>query len=172
MTSDNPKNIAAKLRIKTALLPSAGVIHGAAACMFGAAKYGPYNWRDKKIALMEYASAIDRHLRAWIDGEDHASDSNVHHLGHIIAGAAIMLDAIELDLVIDDRPPKGTASKLLVSLPDQLVIPSVPLPNRPDAVVADRRDDLLSNLGRVPDPQCVADTTSALLAPSPHLPFL
>jgi hypothetical protein len=116
MESDNPKNIAARNRIKTVLLPSAGIIHGAHAAMDGAKKYGPYNWRQKKIALMEYASAIERHLRDWVDGEDCATDSKCHHLGHIIATASIMLDALECGAAIDDRPTKGCAADLLARL--------------------------------------------------------
>lgn len=114
--SRNPKNLAAKNRIKLAFLPPAGKIHGAHACMNGAEKYGPYNWRKEKIALMEYASAMQRHIEAWIDGENEASDSRVHHLGHVIASAAIMLDAIENDCAIDDRPPVGNTPDLLARL--------------------------------------------------------
>lgn len=114
--SDNPKNIAARNRIKLALLPAAGVIHGAHACMDGARKYGPYNWREKNIAAMEYISATMRHLQDWVDGEDCAPDSGVHHLGHAIASCAILLDAIEGGTVIDDRPKPGSASRLLQRL--------------------------------------------------------
>lgn len=114
--SNNPKNIAASNRIKIALLPAVGIAHGAHACMNGADKYGPYNWREKEIALMEYASAIQRHIMAWIDGEDCASDSGVHHLGHVIACAAIMLDAIEFESAIDDRPMHGAAAAVLARL--------------------------------------------------------
>lgn len=115
VASVNPKNLAARTRVKVAMLPSAGVIHGAHACMDGAKKYGPYNWREpgKAIALMEYASAIQRHLYDWIDGEDVAPDSLCHHLGHLIASAAIMLDAIECGSAIDDRPKCGNAPALL-----------------------------------------------------------
>jgi hypothetical protein len=113
--SKNPKNRAAKKRIKIGLLPAAGVIHGAHACMFGAAKYGPYNWREEKIALMEYASAAMRHIQDWIDGEDGAPNE-AHHFGHVIAGLSIALDAIELGSCIDDRPAKGPAAALLARL--------------------------------------------------------
>ncbi len=117
-TSNNPKNLAAKKRIKLALLPAAGVIHGATACMLGASKYGPYNWREKQIALMEYASAIIRHTYKFIDGQDY-DEEGVHALGCVIAGAAIMLDAIELGNAIDDRPRKGPAAKLLKRLTNE-----------------------------------------------------
>lgn len=118
--SDNPKNIAARSRIKIAYLPAAGVIHGAHAAMKGAERYGPYNWREKQIALMEYASAAQRHIQDWVDGEDISTDDKCHHLGHAIASLAIMLDAIELQFAIDDRPPRGPASGILQRLREQL----------------------------------------------------
>jgi hypothetical protein len=118
--SDNPKNVAASDRIKLSYLPPAGIIHGAHACMDGADKYDPYNWREKQIALMEYASAMKRHIEAWEDGEDEASDSLCHHLGHVIATAAIMLDAIECGCAIDDRPKKGVAASLLKRLQEKV----------------------------------------------------
>ena len=117
--SDNPKNIVAETKINIALLPAAGVIHGARACMDGASRYGPYNWRDKEIALLAYASAAMRHIQSFIDGED-IDPSGCHHLGHAIAGLAIALDAIESGTAIDDRPKPGPAPALLRRLADQL----------------------------------------------------
>lgn len=111
--SQNPKDLAARQRVNIALLPSSGIIHGAMACMDGAEKYGPYNFRDEKISFLGYISAIQRHALDLVDGEDCASDSLCHHLGHIIATASILIDAIENDCVIDDRPKKGRASAIL-----------------------------------------------------------
>ena len=105
--SDNPKNIAAKARVKLSYIPPVALAHCAHALMDGAEKYGPYNWRDKSIALMEYISAAQRHLLDFTDGEETAPDSLCHHLGHAMASCAIMLDAIERKNAIDDRPTKG-----------------------------------------------------------------
>lgn len=115
-TSRNPKNVAAQGRVQVALLPAAGVIHGAHACMEGARKYGPYNWRDEKIALMAYASAAQRHIQKWVDGEEVDEGSGAHHLGHAIATCAIALDALECGSAIDDRPARGAASDVLKRL--------------------------------------------------------
>jgi hypothetical protein len=79
----------------------------------GADKYGPYNWRDKKVRMTIYLDAIERHLLALRDGEDIAEDSKVPHLGHIIACGALLADAVEGDFLIDDRPAKGPAAKVL-----------------------------------------------------------
>jgi hypothetical protein len=109
----NPKDKAAVGRVPLHLLPAAGRIYGALACKDGAAKYGPYNWRDKPISLMGYTGAIERHLLAVRDGEDVALDSFCEHLGHIIATASILLDARECGALIDDRPLPGPAPRLL-----------------------------------------------------------
>lgn len=95
-------------------------IYGAQACRDGAAKYGPYNWREKPISLMGYTGAMERHLLAIRDGEDLAMDSLCGHLGHIIATAGILLDARECGTLIDDRPEqKGPAPRLLETMKSQ-----------------------------------------------------
>ena len=114
--SRNPKNVAARSKIGLALFPPAGLIHGAAACMHGANVYGAYNWRQENIAALEYCSAAMRHIVDWIDGEEVAPDSQVHHLGHAIAGLAILLDALESKTAIDDRPTHGPAAEVLERL--------------------------------------------------------
>lgn len=118
--SQNPKDLAASDRVDISLLPTSGIIHGAHACMDGARKYGPYNWRQEPIRAMGYLSATMRHIQAFIDGEDCAADSGCNHLGHAIASCAILLDAIENDSVIDDRPKKGRAAALLTEIKEKL----------------------------------------------------
>ena len=116
MDGENPKDALAALRIDLSLLPTAGIIHGAHAMMDGAKKYGPYNWRDKKVRARVYVAAAMRHLLDYLEGEDVAKDSGVHHLGHAIADCAINLDATETKSLHDDRPPKGFGSTLLERL--------------------------------------------------------
>ena len=110
--SDNPKNLAARDRVKLAYIPPVALAHMAHALMDGARKYQPYNWREKSIALMEYISAAQRHLLDFTDGETEASDSLCHHLGHTMACCAIMLDAIERNNMIDDRPLPGNVQEV------------------------------------------------------------
>jgi broad-specificity NMP kinase len=83
-----------------------GLLHGAHAMMDGAKKYGPYNWRDKKVQADIYVDAALRHLMDWFEGQECASDSHVHHLGHALACCAILLDAQANDSLIDNRPLK------------------------------------------------------------------
>jgi hypothetical protein len=73
----------------------------------GGQKYGAMNWRKNAVSSSIYYDAARRHLAAWLDGEDIASDSGVHHLGHVMACCAIILDAAAQGNLKDDRPIKG-----------------------------------------------------------------
>ena len=109
----NPKDLIGVKKPQLGLLPAAGKIYGALAMQDGAAKYGPYNWRDKKILYTVYLDALERHLMALRDREDAARDSGIPHLGHIIACAAILADAVEGGYIIDDRPLAGPGANIL-----------------------------------------------------------
>jgi hypothetical protein len=113
---ENPKDRIGATKVDLSLLPPAGLIHGAHAFMDGAAKYGPYNWREKKVLARVYVAAAMRHMADWLDGEEVAEDSGVHHLGNAIACCAILLDAQETGNLIDNRPVKGSASAILKRL--------------------------------------------------------
>jgi hypothetical protein len=86
--------------------------HLARALEDGAKKYGPFNWRTHPISSSTYRSARLRHDDAYWDGEDVASDSKIHHLAHLMACCAIEIDALELGMLVDDRPPKGSSARL------------------------------------------------------------
>ena len=105
------------------LVPPALKIHVAEAMNYGAFRagpdhkgYGPYNWRETKVRLTVYIAACMRHLESFLDGEDFAKDSGVHHAAHCAAGCGIILDAMEQGTLIDDRPKPGHASELLERL--------------------------------------------------------
>ena len=118
---ENPKDRAASAKIDISLFPPVALIHGAHAMMDGAEKYGPYNWREKRVKARVYLSAAIRHILDCLDGEDQAADSGVLHLGHAIACCAILIDAMETGTLIDDRPEKkGNASAVLDRLQKQI----------------------------------------------------
>lgn len=103
-TTVNPKDLVGNTKVSISKFPVIGTIMGAMAMMDGAAKYGPYNWRDKEVIASIYIDAAKRHLDCWFEGQETASDSKVHHLGHAIACCAILLDAQAKDKLVDDRP--------------------------------------------------------------------
>lgn len=102
--STNPKDLVGNTKVSLSKLPVIAVAHGAMAMMDGASKYGAYNWRDKEVIASIYVDAAKRHLDCWFEGQEAASDSKVHHLGHAIACCAILLDAQAKDKLVDDRP--------------------------------------------------------------------
>jgi hypothetical protein len=116
----NPKDLVGAKKAPLKLVPPAAVIGTAEAMAIGAAKYGPYNWRDQPIEVMTYIEAVLRHIYAFVDGQDNAEDTGVHHLKHAAAGLAILLDVMAYPQVeatpyhyIDNRPPKGPAADAL-----------------------------------------------------------
>lgn len=116
---NNPKAAIGQAKVPLHLVPPALAIGVAEALKNGADKYGAYNFRDSKIAGSVYMAAILRHLYAWWDGENKASDSGIHHLKHIGASVALMLDAMAAGTFDDDRPTKGGAAELIAAYGDK-----------------------------------------------------
>jgi hypothetical protein len=105
--STNPKDLIGRARVQMTCFPPIATIHGAHAMMDGVRKYGPYNWRDKKVSARVYLDAAKRHLDRYFEGENVDPESGAHPLGHAMACLAIILDAMETGNLIDDRPTKG-----------------------------------------------------------------
>ena len=123
MEPKNPKDLQGFKRVSYTKLPAVGVLCGSLAMMDGAGKYGPYNWRieGKEILATQYIDACKRHLDAWVEGEEKAPDSKVHHLGHAIACLCMILDAQSGGFLQDDRPkPNPAFHKLLAEFNDFL----------------------------------------------------
>ena len=109
----NPKTLIGAAKVNPSLVPPAGVLHTAAAMMDGAAKYGPFNWREKPVPMMTYIAAAQRHLMQLLDGENYDPLSRVHHAGHAAACMMIILDALEAEVLIDDRPKAAHAGMMI-----------------------------------------------------------
>jgi hypothetical protein len=109
---NNPKTLAGANRLPLHLVPPSAISYLAEAMADGGRKYGPYNWRESPISVSTYIAAATRHMHAYWDGEDFAKDSGVHHLAHAMACFALLLDAYSLNVLVDDRPPKGKAADI------------------------------------------------------------
>ena len=101
----NPKDIEARTKGKTRLdlLEPVAERAIADALAFGADKYGVRNYVKAPIEARVYVAAMKRHIDAWLEGEDVAADSGVHHLGHIGANVHVALAAIAAGSFVDDR---------------------------------------------------------------------
>ena len=113
LSNCNPKDLVGVKKSSIHLVPPGFEIHVADAMKDGARKYGPYNWRRKSVVFSVYYDALMRHMKAYFDGEEVASDSLVDHLSHAAACLAIILDAKDCGRLVDDRPTKGESSRLL-----------------------------------------------------------
>lgn len=103
MEGINPKDALGAAKPQMGFIPVAAMASVARVMELGARKYGPYNWRSKKIKLMVYAHAALRHLFAWIGGESIDKESGEPHLAHVAACMFIALDAIATGNAVDDR---------------------------------------------------------------------
>lgn len=109
----NPKDLLGIKKVQLNLVPPSSIVYEALAMEDGARKYGPYNWRTKKVKASIYIGACLRHVTQWLDGEELTVDTGVPNLGAAKACLGIIIDAMETGCLVDDRPPAGPASKLI-----------------------------------------------------------
>ena len=106
-SDNNPKTAFGALKTPINLVPPSAIEAEAEAFRLGAKKYGPYNWRQKRISSSVYYAAAMRHLFAWWQGEDTDPESGAPHLGHARACLALVIDAKKYGMLNDDRPGCG-----------------------------------------------------------------
>lgn len=99
----NPKDLIGQKKVPMGQVPPIAIAHEAAAMLDGTLKYGYRNYREKKVRATVYIDACLRHLYAWLDGQERAEDSGIHHLGHARACLGILLDAQANNSLLDDR---------------------------------------------------------------------
>tara|TARA_R110000822_G_scaffold302649_2_gene426968 strand:+ start:20102 stop:20422 length:321 start_codon:yes stop_codon:yes gene_type:complete len=70
--------------------------------MFGAAKYAPNNWKQG-LKYTEICESLQRHLNAFIDGEENDPESKIAHVGHILCNAMFLSYMFLFKKDMDDR---------------------------------------------------------------------
>lgn len=118
LPDNNLKTAAAAGKLKVSAVPPVALLALGAAMQNGADKYERFNWREGRATSSVFYDAILRHLMAWYSGENFASDSKVHHLAHIMASCAILLDAEVHNALNDDRTRTETKEEILKKLAD------------------------------------------------------
>lgn len=103
----NLKTAAAVGKPTMSAVPPVALLALGAAMQNGVDKYRKYNWREAGASSSVFYDAMMRHLIAWYSGEDTAADSKIHHLAHLMAGCAIILDAELHGKLNDDRNGSG-----------------------------------------------------------------
>lgn len=101
----NPKDAIGDTKVPYFLLSAVAKAEWALAQFAGMLKYGSWNWRSAGVRASVYLSAMERHLEAYKSGEELDPVDGSHHLGNIMACAAILLDAKAAGKLNDDRPP-------------------------------------------------------------------
>ncbi len=119
---DNPKHVVGVSKAPFSLIPPVALVALALAMEDGAYKYGEFNFRVSKVTARIYIEAAQRHLLAYLDGEEVAADSGVKHLGHVMACAAILLDAASVGTLVDDRPIPGQVGEALEAARQMLAV--------------------------------------------------
>lgn len=109
----NPKNPISSNKVPMHLWPATATAYGSMGLLDGMLKYGYANYRVAGVRASIYIAALKRHIDQWYDaGEECASDSGVEHLGHALACLAIIIDAKEQGVLVDDRPPRSAFNRL------------------------------------------------------------
>lgn len=86
------------------LVPPEVIVAMAEVLSFGAAKYGPWNWRRQPfVACTRIYGGVQRHLLAWARGEDIDKESGKEHLVHALTGLAMLWTKLHTQPGVDDR---------------------------------------------------------------------
>lgn len=97
-------------------LPLVALAHASVAHYDGDLKYGWRNWRESPVEARTYLNAATRHLQLWNEGEEYTRDTRVNNLGAVIACCAILLDAQNEGMLIDNRSKSQAACDVLHEL--------------------------------------------------------
>lgn len=117
MNTTDPKAAVSSRKLKLHVIPPVALLEMGKALTNGAygkgKEYGLMNWRNSEVRFTTYYDATMRHLLALLDGEDVARDSLIQHMAHAMATLAIMIDALSVGTMIDDRPTPGKAADVM-----------------------------------------------------------
>jgi len=106
----NPKDTIGASKTPLSQLPEVAILHGSLGMYEGSLKYGFRNYRKYPVKASVYVDAILRHILDYSDGIDADEKTTVKHLGSVIAGCAILLDAEAHGTLVDDRDKSRIAA--------------------------------------------------------------
>jgi len=122
MKETNPKTSVGDKKVPLALLSPIASAHWSLAQYAGMLKYQAWNWRIAGVRSSTYISAMKRHLDKYISGEEYDAVDGTHHLGNIMACAAILLDAQAAGKLNDDRPPSVAVDETYAFVENQMAV--------------------------------------------------
>jgi hypothetical protein len=118
----NPKDAIGDKKVPLWLCSPIAKAHWAVAQFVGMVKYGAWNWRSAGIRSSIYLAAIQRHLDAYMSGEEVDPIDQTSHIGHIMACAAILIDAKAAGKLNDDRPPSVELRSTYAAVEEQMAL--------------------------------------------------
>jgi hypothetical protein len=85
--------------------PPEALLAAARVWMYGADKYGRYNWRKggEKLSYMSILDSLDRHMKQFQLGQDLDEESQLAHTSHILCNAMMLSTFFETKTGVDDR---------------------------------------------------------------------
>lgn len=90
------------------LIPPEVILGLAQVLTYGAAKYADNNWRKNNgMRWGRVYAAMQRHLLAWLDGEDVDAESGLPHLHHALTNLAFLVSYAHHGTGVDDRWKEG-----------------------------------------------------------------
>jgi 5'-deoxynucleotidase YfbR-like HD superfamily hydrolase len=110
----NPKDAVGSDKLPLHLWPASATVFGSLGLLDGMLKYGRANWREAGVRATIYLDALERHAKAWAEGEERDPDSGLPHLAHALACLAILVDARATGKLVDDRQYNGAGYRPLV----------------------------------------------------------
>lgn len=116
----NPKDSIGDKKAAMHLLSPIAEAHWMVGQYAGMLKYGAWNWRAAGVRSSVYISAARRHLMAYLSGEEYDPVDGSHHLGNVMACAAILLEASAIGKLVDDRPPSFSHRPTLTWAEDRM----------------------------------------------------
>jgi hypothetical protein len=69
-------------KLQWGLMPFSALRGAVRVMMFGAEKYGDFNWKHVDNPVRRYFDAMMRHITAYADGEEFDTESGMPHLWH------------------------------------------------------------------------------------------
>lgn len=92
---------------------------------FGAAKYGPMNWRIDPVTASTYINAALRHIMEAWDTRPDDPETGCSHLAHAVANLLIVMDAEMQGTLLIDVPVPGPTNRIITNLTKQKEIQNV-----------------------------------------------
>lgn len=93
------------------LIPSLPLFKAGEVLAFGARKYKPHNWR-LGLSWLETYGSLQRHLWAWLDGEDDDRESGYTHMAHAMCQMLFLAEYVFRGTGTDDRFVSLDASQI------------------------------------------------------------